>query len=205
MECLRLMDFKYTSIDDLPSPIEYLVGVKKLYLEGCTNLKNLPDNIQVLQHFEYLSLNGCIGIKELPSSIEHLVRIKGLYLEGCTNLMNLPNGIYRLQHLQDLNLNNCKQLREILELPPHVKYVNAMGCVSLKIFLEEHRRSSTLQSLSTLGKNVQTESDTSIPRYCPFNSLEYLNLSSTAIVSLPSWFKRFVGLKQLHLEDCKQL
>ncbi|XP_059454809.1 disease resistance protein RPV1-like [Corylus avellana] len=200
MECLKLMDFKYTRIEDLPSPIGYLVGVKKLYLDGCTNLKNLPDNIQVLQHLEYLSLNGCTGIKELPSSTVYLVRIKGLYLEGCTNLMNLPNGIYRLQHLQDLTLNNCKQLREILELPPHVKYVNAMGCVSLDIFLEEHRRSSL-----SLGKNVLTESVTSIPRYCPFNSLEYLNLSSTAIVSLPTWFKRFVGLKQLHLEDCKQL
>ncbi|XP_059455272.1 disease resistance protein RPV1-like [Corylus avellana] len=200
MECLKLMDFKYTRIEDLPSPIGYLVGVKKLYLEGCTNLKNLPDNIQVLQHLEYLSLNGCTGIKELPSSTVYLVRIKGLYLEGCTNLMNLSNGIYRLQHLQDLTLNNCKQLREILELPPHVKYVNAMGCVSLDIFLEEHRRSSLI-----LGKNVLTESVTSIPRYCPFNSLEYLNLSSTAIVSLPTWFKRFVGLKQLHLEDCKQL
>jgi hypothetical protein len=59
-------------------------------------------------------------------------------------------------------------------------------------------RFSALQS-SSLGKSVVTESN------CPFNSLEDLDLSSSAIVSLPTWFNKFVGLKRLTLEDCKQL
>jgi len=30
-------------------------------------------------------------------------------------------------------------------------------------------------------------------------------IQPTAIVSLPTWFNEFVGLKRLCLEDCKQL
>jgi hypothetical protein len=51
---------------------------------------------------------------------------------------------------------------------------------------------------SSLGNSVATES------YCPF-SLRRLDLSSSAIVSLPTWFNRFVGLQRLFLNDCKQL
>jgi len=43
-----------------------------------------------------------------------------------------------------------------------------------------------------------------IQRECPLN-LEYLDLSSSAIVSLPRWFNKFVGLEILRLISCKQL
>jgi Leucine-rich repeat (LRR) protein len=130
-------------------------------------------------------------IKELPSSIGDLGRIERLDLDGCTNLMNLPDSIYQLQHLKILNLNKCEQLGEILRLPPNVVQVNANGCISLAIFLEK-------------TKSVLTEANLSTRHECPFN-LEDLDLSSSAIVSLPAWFNKFVGLKHLSLEDCKQL
>ncbi|XP_059455234.1 disease resistance protein RPV1-like [Corylus avellana] len=320
MTHLEHIDFQYTSIEKLPSSIGYLIGVKKLYLAGCTNLTSLPDSIYQLQNLEYLNLNGCTSIERLPSSIGYLVRIKTLDLGGCTNLMNLPNSIYQLQHLQQLDLqgcskvvkfpnnrqsipsiastkefeissavesvqpflvsndgcssisfpklqwldlgncalsesnffttfdccsmlnhldlsgsdivtiprciesfvgltflylNECKQLREIIGLPPNVEVVKARECMSLEIFLEGRRSQlfntwdppkpmgrgrlfPTLQS-SSLVNSVVTES-----KDC-FFSLEELDLSSSAIVSLPTWFNKFVELKCLTLKDCKQL
>jgi Leucine-rich repeat (LRR) protein len=138
MERIEYVKFVVTGIEELPSSIGYLVGVKALNLSGCTNLTNLPNSIHQLQHLKYLSLNGCIGIKELPSSIGHLV--KRLSLDNCTNLMNIPNGIYQLQHLEVLTMINCKQRQEILGIPSNIQFVMAKGCVSLAIFLEEVRR-----------------------------------------------------------------
>jgi Leucine-rich repeat (LRR) protein len=191
MKCLEHINLQDTGIKELPSSIRYLFGIEILDLRGCTNLKNLPDSICQLQHLKVLCLHCCTGIKELPSSIGDLGRIERLDLDGCTNLMNLPDSIYQLQHLKILNLNKCEQLGEILRLPPNVVQVNANGCISLAIFLEK-------------TKSVLTEANLSTRHECPFN-LEDLDLSSSAIVSLPAWFNKFVGLKHLSLEDCKQL
>jgi Leucine-rich repeat (LRR) protein len=139
MERIEYVKFVLTGIEKLPSSIGYFVGIKILNLDGCTNLTNLPNSIHQLWHLEYLSLNGCTGIKELPSSIGHLARLKRLSLKNCTNLMNIPNEIYQLQHLEVLNLINCKQLREILEFLSNVQFVMAEGSVSLAIFLEVRR------------------------------------------------------------------
>ncbi|XP_059455266.1 disease resistance protein RPV1-like [Corylus avellana] len=210
MKKLEYIDFRYTGIEELPLCIGHLVEVKQLLLSGCTNLTNLPDGISELEQLEELSLDYT-DIKELPSSsIGYLGRITTLDLEGCTNLMNLPDNIYQLQCLVILRLKGCEELREILRLPPNVVEVDARGCVSLAIFLEEARTSEgvrmaspTLQSLS-LGNNVVTESNFSIQCDCP-SSLKFLSLSRSAIVSLPTWLHRFVGLEELYLNRCKQL
>jgi hypothetical protein len=55
---------------------------------------------------------------------------------------------------------------------------------------------------------VETESDTFMDdelRSGEEISLTLLKAIGISKFSLPIWFNRFVGLKQLHLEDCKQL
>jgi hypothetical protein len=87
--------------------------------------------------------------------------------------------------------------------------VKANGCESLAKFLEEPRRSqllntwNPLQSLS-VRNNVKTEPNFLIELDCP-TSLKVLDLSHSAIVSLPAWLNRFVGLEELYLNGCKQL
>ncbi|XP_059455280.1 disease resistance protein RML1B-like [Corylus avellana] len=71
--------------------------------------------------------------------------------------------------------------------------MNAMGCVSLVLFIEETRRSQFVYTRGPL-KPVGVGSQ-----------LTTLNLSSSAVVSLPIWFNTFVRLKWLFLKDCKQL
>jgi Leucine-rich repeat (LRR) protein len=144
MECLEYINLQYSGIEELPSSIGYLAGVKQIILNGCTNLTNLLDSIHKLQHLNELSLGCCTGIKELPSSIGFLGTIKTLNLHFCINLMSFPNSIYQLQNLEILNLNECKQLREIFGLPPNIIEVQARECMSLAIFLEEPTRSQSL-------------------------------------------------------------
>jgi hypothetical protein len=55
-----------------------------------------------------------------------------------------------------------------------------------------------------LGNHVLTESEFLIQHDCP-SSLRFLDLLGSAIVSLPTWFNTFVGLKDLYLNGCNQL
>jgi Leucine-rich repeat (LRR) protein len=121
-----------------------------------------------------------------------------------SDIVTLPPCIRRFVRLKALYLNGCKAIKEILGLPPNVKRVAASGCVSLAIFLEEDRRFQFQVPALILGDNVLIESDFLIQRECPLK-LEYLDLSGSAIVSLPTWFNKFVGLESLHLISCKQL
>jgi Leucine-rich repeat (LRR) protein len=224
MECLENIYCYDTGIEDLPSSVGYLVGLKKLHLG---NSQNLRDLLGQMQHLEELSLDDCYRLKELPSSIGYLSRIKELNLYYCTNLRNfsesnflralgcgftlyslnltgsgivtLPRCIESFVKLKFLYLDKCKQLREILGLPPNVEIVNASECVSLEIFLEGSRRSKLFYTedppeLVGVGTEIRAQ-----------QSLRELDLSGSAIVSLPTWFNRFVRLEKLDLKNCKQL
>jgi Leucine-rich repeat (LRR) protein len=138
-----------------------------------------------------------------------------LYLSK-SDIVTLPPCISRFVRLKTLYLNGCKALKEILGLPPNVKRVEARGCISLAIFLEEDKRSQlfntpealfqvgTVFPALILGNHVLAESDFLIqPDY--LSSLRHLDLSSSAIVSLPAWLNKFVGLEELVLNGCKQL
>jgi Leucine-rich repeat (LRR) protein len=54
MKCLKYINFEETSIEELPSSIEYL-DVKTLNLRFCTNLTKIPNSIHQLQHLKKLS------------------------------------------------------------------------------------------------------------------------------------------------------
>ncbi|XP_059451016.1 disease resistance protein RPV1-like [Corylus avellana] len=224
MECLENIYCYDTGIEELPSSVGYLVGLKKLHLGNSQNLKDL---LRQMQHLEELSLDDCYRLKELPSSIGYLGGIEELNLYYCTKLTNfsdsnflralgcgftlhylnligsgivtLPRCIESFVGLKFLYLDECKQLREILGLPPNVEIVNASECVSLEIFLEGSRRS---QLFNTEDPPVPVGVGTEIPGQ---QSLRELDLSGSAIASLPTWFNRFVRLEKLDLKNCKQL
>jgi len=133
-----------------------------------------------------------------------------------SDIVTIPPCIRRLVGLMSLCLEECKQLREILGIPPNLISLKATGCVSLAIFLEEARRSplfntpealfqvGTIFPALSLGNHVLSESDFLIQRDCP-SSLTFLNLSGSAIVSLPTWLNIFVRLEELYLSHCKKL
>jgi Leucine-rich repeat (LRR) protein len=310
MECLESINFGETGIEELPSSIGYLTGVKTLNLSGCTNLMDLPYSIHKLQHLERLFignmdrivlpclglpysnyqlchlerliLSGCLKVSEFLKVVDNtrqsmpvvvsieedeispvaellpllpstntsdsndgcfsivLPELRTLDLKNCdlsesnffrtcdccstltelylskSDIVTLPPCIGRFVSLTILHMNGCKALKEILGLPPNVEIVNAEECISLAIFLEEDRRFQlfntpealfqvgTVFPALILGNHVLAESDFLIqPDY--LSSLTYLDLSTSAIVSLPAWLNKFVGLEDLFLNSCKQL
>ncbi|XP_059454151.1 protein SUPPRESSOR OF npr1-1, CONSTITUTIVE 1-like [Corylus avellana] len=208
--------------------IESFVGMKFLSLIGCEQLREilgLPPNV------EEVSASGCLSLeiflegsrKSLLFNTEDPPERMGVGTEipaqqslrkidlSYSGIVSLPIWFNKFVKLEELHLNNCKRLRKILVLPPNVRKVEAPNCSSLEVFLGEAGRSqfntfvppnplwvgTASSALQPLEQKFQLE--------CPFNSLEFLDLSGSAIVSLPIWFNKFVKLEYLRLRNCKQL
>ena len=194
MECFKLMSF--------PRRLK-LKYLESLLVSSCSRLNSFPEFECQMEYLGHIKFKDT-GIRELSSSIQCLSMIKTLDLEGCSNLLTLPHSICDLQYLEILNLSRCSKLEQILELPPKVVKVNAWRCVSLAKF-----DPGPFQLLSNLLKWPLGNYDLTIPpSLCQFDSyscLEEIDLSGSAIVSLPSELSTFMRLKLIFLIDCKKL
>ncbi|KAG6676241.1 hypothetical protein I3842_15G142200 [Carya illinoinensis] len=185
---LRKLNLSCSGIVSLPPCIEGFVGLSKLDLTYCKQLKeilHLPPNIEEVYAF------GCSSLKKfLPESnnlsrtynFSSSLRILELQLSG---IVSLPPCIEGFVGLSKLKLTECKQLEQILDLPPNIKEVDANECSSLKNFLPESNNLSRTYNFSS--------------------SLRILTLHDSGIVSFPPCIKGFVGLSKLALTRCKQL
>ncbi|GMN24607.1 hypothetical protein TIFTF001_051385 [Ficus carica] len=97
------------SLVSLSTNIFKLKSLVTLTLNGCSNLKGLPDISEPMKSLQALHLRRT-GIRQLPPSIGHLIGLKGLYMDECENLESVPNGICNLNALQTLDLSNCLKL-----------------------------------------------------------------------------------------------
>jgi hypothetical protein len=164
------------------------IGTKLLQRLPSPNTSDSNDDSSsiVFSKLQELNLNNCaLSESNLFWTLGCFSALGELNLSR-SDIVTLPQCIEIFVGLKCLDLHECKQLREILGLPPNVVEVLAWKCVSLEIVLEESR----------------SQGETVFPAQ---QLLSDLNISGRAIVSLPTWFKRFVGLKKLHLKDCKQL
>ena len=93
-----------------------------LYLDGCTGLTALPENLSVVG---YLSLDGCTGLTALP---ENLSVVGRLSLRGCTGLTALPEN---LSVGRDLSLDGCTGLTALPENLSVEGYLSLDGCTGL--------------------------------------------------------------------------
>ncbi|XP_059454790.1 protein SUPPRESSOR OF npr1-1, CONSTITUTIVE 1-like isoform X1 [Corylus avellana] len=207
MECLEEIRCKYTGIEELLSFVGNLVGLKNLSIGNSRNILDIcqvPSSCPSSNGINESILNYCTNLTNFSES--NFLRalgcrstLKHLNL-SFSGIVTLPRCIESFVTLASLFLDGCKQLREILGLPPNVQVVRAKWCVSLEIFLEGSRSSqlfNTEDPPEPVGVGIE------IPAQ---QSLSELDLSGcSAIVSLPRFFNRFVQLRSLNLEGCKQL
>jgi Leucine-rich repeat (LRR) protein len=172
-------------VEDTRQPMPDVESIEESAISSVAELLQLPPLANTSDSNLFRTLDCCSTLTELDLSMSDIVTI--------------PPYIRRCVRLKNLYLDDCKQLREILGIPPNLIQMRAMDCVSLKIFLEDARRSPLFNAPKAL-----TESEFLIQRDCP-SSLGILNLSGTAIVSLPTWLNTFVGLDMLYLNSCNQL
>ncbi|XP_056172869.1 probable disease resistance protein At4g27220 isoform X3 [Syzygium oleosum] len=179
MKGLKVLDLSYTSLTKLPNAISHLRSLealllreceelyhipciqnlgslRKLDLNGCTILKEVPDGMEMLVKLSYLDLHGTM-IETLPEGLKHMKGLKVLDL-SCTSLTELPNAISHLESLEALLLRECEELCHI----PCVRNLGSLrkldlnGCVMLEEVPEGMEMLVKLRYLDLWGTGIET-------------------------------------------------
>ncbi|KAK2438474.1 Disease resistance protein (TIR-NBS-LRR class) family [Trifolium repens] len=108
------------SLTCLPAELLNLKFLRRLSLDGCLKLEELPEIKETMENLKVLILNRT-AIKELPSSLHRLVGLVKLSLKSCTKLKTIPSSIGNLSLLSHLDCSGCCRLTEI---------PNNIGCLS---------------------------------------------------------------------------
>ncbi|KAK9987250.1 hypothetical protein SO802_032201 [Lithocarpus litseifolius] len=180
MGCLQELKLDGTSIKELPSSVEGLIGLTSLSLAYCDDLVCLPSAICSLKSLESLDLSWCLKIDKLSKNLGNVKGLKELKLSG-TTIKELPSSIEHLTSLTLLTFNKCKNLVYLPNTIFSLKLGNSLdlaGCSKFDNLLEN------------LG-NAE--------------GLEKLDLSGTAIKELPSLIEHLTSLTLLSLKNCKYI
>jgi Leucine-rich repeat (LRR) protein len=197
-------------------------SLKFLSLGNCMRLKNFPEIECQMECLEDITICRS-GIEELPSSIGCLVGVKTFGLNSYTNLMTLSDNIHKLSHLVEVNceiqpdhpnrlvtftgdqyliLDNCSKVPEFLKTVLD-KTQSMPGVVSI----EESTISSIVFSKPRLlsFRNWALSGSNLFRIIDCCSTLTRLSISQSDIVTIPPCIRRFVRLKYLELDECKQL
>ncbi|XLU58851.1 hypothetical protein S245_053499 [Arachis hypogaea] len=87
MEHLEEILLQGTAIKELPQSIEYLSGLKSLFLESCQSLEHLPSSLQKLQNLTILDLSGCSKLQKIPKLP---LNTRYIDLSNCRSLTSFP-------------------------------------------------------------------------------------------------------------------
>ncbi|XP_042961335.1 disease resistance protein Roq1-like [Carya illinoinensis] len=190
-----------------------LRSLKLLDLGDCSSLQNFPEIESEMEHLLSVEFTGTT-VEELPSSIGYLTGLKSLYLTGCVNLKHLPSSIHHLRFLEWIALEYCPNIisfgmeEEVHNGQPMPYVVSTSweneASSGAELFpLLPPTNSAT--SLVVLLVNSSLSRSNFMGPFHFFPNLDYLNLSGSDIVSIPSSIKRYVRLSHLNLNYCKQL
>ncbi|KAL0692987.1 hypothetical protein Bca4012_060167 [Brassica carinata] len=123
---LKWVDLSHSSELTSISSLSDAPNLLKLNLEGCTSLKELPEEMQKMKKLVFLNLRGCTSLLSLPNikygfpedpHSQRLLKASGI--RNCANLATLPDCLGKLKSLQELKLSRCSKL----EVFPEVKEI----------------------------------------------------------------------------------
>ncbi|KAK2975538.1 hypothetical protein RJ640_024416 [Escallonia rubra] len=161
-----------TSLVQVHQSIAFHKNLVLLNLGGCTNLRRLPDNIQLVS-LEKLVLSKCKRLDKFPDIQGDMDRLSELYLDG-TAIQELPLSIERLKNLKLINLSMCKFLGS---LPSSICSLHSLRILRL----------TGCTKLSKLPENIGN-----------LGCLEELQARRTAVIQLPPSFELLKNLKILY-------
>ncbi|KAK2639779.1 hypothetical protein Ddye_027574 [Dipteronia dyeriana] len=215
-----MLNLSETAIEEVPSSIQNLTNLKRLYLSNCTRLKHISASIFKLKSLLILRLNNCseletfpeisetmeilnslelsgTAITKLSSSIEHTNELQRLTLFNCKNLEMLSSSICNLTSLEDLHLSNCSKLDKLPD--------NLGNLKSLKNFTVEGSAVGQLPSSITCLENLEflncfeCRDLTILPPLSGLRSLSRLFLKKCNIMEIPKDIGCLSSLTQLEL------
>ncbi|XP_028801086.1 uncharacterized protein LOC114756312 isoform X3 [Neltuma alba] len=91
--------------------------LRNMNLSGSKNLVKLPD-FKRFPNLKRLDLEGCTQLSRLDVSIAYLSILKFLNLRNCINLVSIPNHLFSLPSLKVLNLAGCSKFAYCLKFCP---------------------------------------------------------------------------------------
>jgi len=172
---------------------------------GCTSLRTFPHSFK-LTSLEYLSLRKCSSLQRLPYILEEMKHMKNLDLCG-TNIEELPYSFRKLTGLKYLVLDKCKRLNQIpisILMLPKLERLTAVKCgryVNLILGKSEGQgRFVSSESLRDFRLNYNDLTPTT-----SFPNVEFLVLTGCAFKVLPECISQCRFLKNLVLDNCKEL
>ncbi|KAK9984835.1 hypothetical protein SO802_034360 [Lithocarpus litseifolius] len=177
---LKELNLSGTAIKELPSSVEFLIGLTSLDLTNCKKFVLLPSTICSLKSLEVISLFGCSKFDKLPKDLGNIVSLKMLYLNE-TAIKELPSSIEFLIGLATLDLKDCKKFVLLPSTVCSLKSLERMYLSRCPKFVNLPENFGNLKHLKVLG------------------------LEGTAIEVLPSSVGRLAALESLNLKDCKNL
>jgi len=206
LEKLKLV--RCTRLSKVHQSIGFLRRLRRLNLQGCTRLKELPEEIS-LESLEFLNLSGCSRLNKFPDSVGNMTSLRELYLGG-TAIKKLPLSFKSLSSLVCLNISDCSRLEKIpknmISGMKCLEYLRAARSGSDLINLLMPNSFSGLSSLRELDLSYCNLSDGAIPSdFSCLSSLYSLDLSGNKFTRIPNSAWQLSSLMTLDLSYCNLL
>ncbi|CAN1218794.1 Disease resistance protein L6 [Linum perenne] len=112
----------HETLPDLSS----LKSLKRLYLEGCTQLREIT-GLESLESLEMVKMQNCRMVETLPN-LSRLSKLKELDIGGCIRLTEV-SGVEGLESLQVLKMHDCVSVKKLGDLSglKNLREVNFTG------------------------------------------------------------------------------
>lgn len=118
------MDLSWSQqLKELPD-LSNATSLKKLQLNSCTSLVELPSSIASLHKLEDLVMNSCVKLEVVPTHI-NLASLERIYMTGCSRLRSFPN----------ISTNICQLLLSntaVEEVPESIRLWSRLSCVDIR-------------------------------------------------------------------------
>ncbi|KAK0601694.1 hypothetical protein LWI29_026554 [Acer saccharum] len=202
---LHYLNLSKTKVENLPS-LSNLKNLRKLLLKDCSSLKNLLD-LEGLTGLEVLDISGCENLDKLPN-LNAFKKLEVLDLSGCRALKVEGNVSFEhMSRLRKLSLDQCGGLNlseiaaKTLECMTHLQILKLSGITE--------DMSSISSKLTTLTNLIQLslkdcQGLKTLPSLEALSKLEVLDLSGTAVASLPV-LEKLSNIRELLLSGCSSL
>ncbi|CAN1785097.1 Disease resistance protein L6 [Linum perenne] len=101
-------------------------SLKRLYLEGCTQLREIT-GLESLESLEMVKMQNCRMVETLPN-LSRLSKLKELDIGGCIRLTEV-SGVEGLESLQVLKMHDCVSVKKLGDLSglKNLREVNFTG------------------------------------------------------------------------------